>query len=132
MRRRAAACTASDFTGLMSNGATDYLAQRDAYADGIFGGTAGQLTLPTIGPETARGTTNTQVNAFQYGFNAANACDVFTIEAKINGPFDGITPVSGQSVGIYIGSGDQDNFMFLGAATDNGAGRGDGRRGALL
>src|SRR5204863_7072400 len=38
------------------------------------------------------------------------------------GPYKGFTPVNYQSMGMYIGTGDQDNFLRIICHSNNGAG----------
>lgn len=110
------------FTGLMNNGTTDWLDQFDTFA-GIFGGTAGLLTFPTVTEGTAEGSANTQDNALQFGIDVSNANPPFEVEVVIKPPFFSTqTPQDGQSQGFYIGTGDQDNYLKVALAANGGAG----------
>ncbi len=100
------------FTGLMldPSGNTDYLDQFDAN-NLTFGGAGGKATIDAVSEGDARGIPNTQENAFQVGVNVDSNSDPFTAHAKIESPFANVTPVTGLSIGMYIGSGDQDNYL---------------------
>ena len=107
------------FTGLMTNGNTNYI---DQFSSGetIFGGTAGLFTVPTTNGDV---TLNNQDNGFQFGINAGISTGTFIVKSKINAPFfNNETPQNYQSVGIYIGTGDQDNYIKLVLAANNGEG----------
>ncbi|MDQ1433227.1 MAG: hypothetical protein QOF59_43, partial [Actinomycetota bacterium] len=107
------------FTGLMSNGVTNYSSQYDV-RNMTVGGAAGVLTVAQVPPGDATGSTNTQQYAFQYGVNANPAnTGVFTAHTRIDAPFAGVTPQGNQSMGFYIGTGDQDNYAKL-VLTANG------------
>ncbi len=100
------------FTGLMldPSGNTDYLDQFDA--DNLtFGGAGGVATIDAVSEGDARGITNTQENAFQVGINVDSNSDPFTAHSKIESPFANVTPVTGLSIGMYIGSGNQDSYL---------------------
>ena len=100
------------FTGLMldPSGTTDYLDQFDG--DNLaFGGAGGKATVEATSSGDARGTINTQQNAFQIGVNVDSNSPAFTAHTKIETPFSDVTPVSGLSYGMYIGNGDQDHYI---------------------
>lgn len=107
------------FTGLMTNGQTNY-ANLYNPSNIIAGGAAGVLTVASVPAGDATGTTNTQQYAFQFGVNASpTSTGVFTAHTRIVGPFAGITPAGNDSMGLYIGTGDQDNYAKL-VLTANG------------
>jgi hypothetical protein len=107
------------FTGLMTNGHTDYANLYDP-TNVIAGGAAGVLTVAAVPPGDATGATNSQQYAFQFGVNANPATtSVFTAHTRITGPFTGVTPKGSESMGMYIGTGDQDNYAKL-VLTANG------------
>ena len=109
-------------TGLMSDGTTDYLDQFLA-DDLIPGGTAGLFTVTLVTEGDATGTTNTQQNAFQFGINVDDNSGDFTVKIRMPGPFfNGVTPVNDQSQGIYLGTGDMDNYVKLALHANDGAG----------
>ncbi|MEL7432373.1 MAG: malectin domain-containing carbohydrate-binding protein [Chloroflexota bacterium] len=102
------------FTGLMTNGTHDYFILLDDSGDElVFGGTAGIYTDPTVAAGDAFGNTNTQKNGFQFGIDVDAATSPFTIQSQINTPFFGgdNTPDDFASQGIYLGTGDQNNYL---------------------
>jgi len=101
------------FTGLMTNGHTDYANLYDP-TNVIAGGAAGVLTVAAVPPGDATGDTNSQQYAFQFGVNANPATTgLFTAHTRVTGPFAGVTPIGNDSIGFYIGTGDQDNYAKL-------------------
>ncbi|HEY3393429.1 MAG TPA: thrombospondin type 3 repeat-containing protein, partial [Lacipirellulaceae bacterium] len=107
------------FTGLMTNGVDDYESLFDPQAV-TAGGAAGVFTIDSATAGTARGATNTQQQAFQLGVNVANETSPFTAKTSVLGPFSGLVPQPGQEMGMYIGTGDQDNFVQIVLSGDNG------------
>ncbi|WP_167855033.1 malectin domain-containing carbohydrate-binding protein [Hymenobacter wooponensis] len=110
------------FTGLMVSGTNDYF---DLYEDKnlIPGGTAGAFTVVNVSAGDALGALNNQENAFQFGVKAGVATGPFTIKSRLLGPFfNGQTPVNNQSQGIYIGNGDQDNYLKIALVANGGLG----------
>lgn len=110
------------FMGLMTNGTTDYLDQ--FLPDELIpGGTAGLFTVTLVPEGDATGSTNTQENAFQFGVNVDASSGDFSIKIRLPGPFfNGVTPEDDQSQGIYIGTGDMDNYTKLALHANGGAG----------
>ena len=106
------------FTGFMTNGSTDYLNQFiDSDVDDpcaiVAGGTAGLLTYCATAGD-AFGGTNSQDNGLQFGIDVDAQTGPFTVRSQINSPFfDGVNPADFQSQGIYLGTGDQDNYLKL-------------------
>ncbi len=101
------------FTGLMldPSGSTDYLTQFDE-TQLSFGGAGGKATIDAVTPDDALLALNTQLNAFQFGVNVDSSSPAFTVHSRINSPFfNGNPPLNGQSYGIFIGDGDQDNYL---------------------
>lgn len=110
------------FTGLMTNGSSDYLDQFDTQ-NGIFGGTAGLVTFPTVSEGDALGNQNDQENALQFGVDVTSSTAPFIVEVLIKPPFfSAQTPQDGQSQGFYIGTGDQDNYLKVALAANGGNG----------
>ena len=106
------------FTGLMTNGTTDYLAQFDA--DGMTtGGAAGVVTVDEVDPGDAYTTANSQRYGFQFGVKARPTDGPFTVRTRIVGPFKGVTPQNYQSMGLFLGTGDQDNYVKITTAMVN-------------
>ena len=110
------------FTGIMVNGTEDYFALvEDAGDELVFGGTAGIYTDPTVGPGDASQGVNTQKNGFQFPVTVNSNTGPFTILGQINGPyFDNSAPQNFASHGIYMGTGDQDNYVKLTIRNNNG------------
>ncbi|HKO95265.1 MAG TPA: thrombospondin type 3 repeat-containing protein, partial [Polyangiaceae bacterium] len=105
------------FTGLMSNGSSDYLDLFDA-EEVIAGGTSGLLTIPSVGTGDARGADNSQRNAFLLGVDPrladSSGGGTFSVSTKINGPFfNGVRPTPNQSLGLFLGTGTQDDYVKL-------------------
>ena len=108
------------FTGLMTNG-SDYLDLLDPDDDLIIGGTSGLFTDPSVGEGDVYQNDNTQANALQFGIDVDAGTAPFTIEAQLNGPFNGLIG-DYASQGIYIGTGDQDNYLKV--VLNDGSGNG--------
>ncbi|WP_274475915.1 HYR domain-containing protein [Mangrovimonas aestuarii] len=103
------------FTGLMINNATDYLDQFNE-EDLSFGGAAGKATVDLVSGGDAHLANNNQENAFQFGINVDTSSNPFTIHSQIESPYFSINgsqtdPIDFQSYGIFIGTGDQDNYL---------------------
>jgi len=118
------------FTGLMSNGEIGGV-QGDDYLDlfdpaRIFvndnpSGT-GTLTIAGITAGDAFTGTNSQDDAFQIGLNVDSNSQPFVVHTRILAPFfDDLPPQNFQSQGLFIGAGDQDNYlkMVLDGASNN-------------
>ncbi len=108
------------FTGVMTNGQDNY---EDLYdtENLTAGGAAGVLTLDMASEGDALGATNTQEQAFQFGVNVSGEVDPFTVHTRVLAPFAGTTPEDGQSMGVFLGTGDQDNYIKI-VVTGNGGG----------
>ena len=103
------------FTGLMANGEDPYVDLYDA-GNVVAGGAANALTVE----ETTAGdaTNNDQEYAFQLGVNAPD--EPFTIHSEVTGyPED---PQDYQSMGVFLGNGDQDNYAKLVVSANGGTG----------
>lgn len=100
------------FTGLMSNGIDDYETLYDISAL-TAGGAAGVLTMDEVSEGTALGAANTQEQAFQFGVNVTASTPPVTAHTRVSAPFSGITPQAGQQIGLFIGNGDQDNYVSV-------------------
>jgi hypothetical protein len=106
------------FTGLMANGIDEY--------DSLFdptkmtaGGAAGVLTVDSVSEGDARGSSNSQEYAFQFGVDLP--LDVASsARTRIASPFAGLTPSAGQSMGIFVGDGFQDDYVKVVVAGDGG------------
>ena len=106
------------YTGLMNNG-TDYLDQYDETdPDLIMGGAVGLASLPA---NSGDATTNDQEYAFQFGVNVTSTSPIFTVQSKLVGnPFFNGATLQDQSQGIYIGTGDQDNYLKIAVTAGGG------------
>ncbi len=102
------------FTGIMTNGAATFA---DAYPLALDG----RLTLRDI--DFRDPTNNNSVTSFQLGVDANPArTDCFTVSTRIVAPFGGFQPAALQSMGIFVGRGDQDHYAKV--VTQAGYGRG--------
>lgn len=109
------------FTGVMSDGVTDYNGLFDEEKMTV-GGAAGVLTVSEVPAGDALGAANTQRFGFQFGVNAnPTATGTFTIHSQVLAPFSGTTPTGNQAIGIYFGTGNQENFVQLALAANGGA-----------
>lgn len=111
------------FTGWMTNGTTDYLNQYEPN-NLSFGGAGGKATLDATSEGDAYGSINDQDNGFQFGVNVDSNSPPFTVHTEIENPFSGLPPEDFQSLGIYIGTGDQDNYLKV--VIMDGISNGDG------
>lgn len=107
------------FTGLMSNGNTDY---RNLFDENnlIAGGAVGAFTIVEVPTGDAIQTQNNQAYAFQFGLNVNSSTAPFTVRVQALGAFFQPTPTTGQSQGMYIGAGDQDNYLKLVISANSG------------
>lgn len=100
------------FTGLMVNGSTDYLDQYDQ-DEVVAGGTAGLVTIPTTDGDAALGPNN-QDNAFQLGVHLDSDSCLTRVHTRLLAPFfGGVAPSGSQSMGLFVGTGDQDNYIKI-------------------
>jgi hypothetical protein len=96
------------FTGLMTDGKTDYLSR---FAAGEVTTAGGAVTVNPVGPGDAYARFNTQRHGFQFGVRARPTGAPFTVHTRIVAPFQGIAPTDFQSMGLFVGTGDQDNYV---------------------
>lgn len=100
------------FTGLMTNGTTNYLQQFPQNDSLIFGGTSGLFTVPVVSEGDAYQNVNTQENGFQFGVNVGVATGPYVVRTRVEGPFfNGQAPQPFQSLGLQIGTGNQANYL---------------------
>jgi hypothetical protein len=107
------------FTGLMTNRRSNYAA-RFEIENITAGGAAGVTTVEQVTPGDAfkkpsiccRRFSNKQRDAFQFGVSPPSS-GRFRIHTRILGPFNGLTPTNHQSMGLFIGSGNQDNYAKI-------------------
>ena len=108
------------FTGLMNNG-KDPDNLYDVTIDGfIMGGAVGLATVPA---DSGTMLNNTQRQAFHFGVLVDSSTTSFTIESAMVGPFfNNISPskLKDEQQGIYLGNGDQDNYVFVGITPNMG------------
>jgi hypothetical protein len=100
------------FSGLMTNGVDDYQSLYDLNEMTIIGA-AGVVTIDAVPSGDAVRGKNSQQYGFQFGVDVSPASDVFRVHTRVLKPFNGITPSDYQSMGVYIGNGDQDNYTKL-------------------
>mgnify|MGYP006275073891 CR=1 FL=1 len=110
------------FTGIMTNGTTDYLQQFDEEKLNA-GGATGRLGIEDIPAGTALGTHNDQTNAFQFGF--MHGTTPFTVHTHLDPPYFAMngsasTPPGDAHCGLFIGTGDQDNYFLVSLSGQNG------------
>jgi len=102
------------FTGLMSNGVTDPDDLYSETANGlIMGGAVGLATIPAT---SGNAMSNNQRQAFQFGFMLNSASPLTTMESSVVHPFfdgDSVSLLKNELHGIYIGTGDQDNYVAI-------------------
>ncbi|MEX2111561.1 MAG: malectin domain-containing carbohydrate-binding protein [Pirellulales bacterium] len=98
------------FTGLMTNGVSNYQSLYDPNKL-TPGGAAGVLTIDFASTGTALGSANTQNQAFQFGVNVAGATQKFVATTRVLSPWSGQTPQAGQQMGLFVGIGNQDNYI---------------------
>jgi len=115
------------FTGLMTNGADDYAILYDG-DEMTAGGAAGVVTVDAVPEGDALGGLNTQEFAFQFGAMIPGELDDVVAHTRIVAPFLGIEPEASQSMGLFVGNGDQDNYFKVVVSS----GQGDGGVESLL
>jgi len=110
------------FTGLMTNGSSNYLSLFDG--DNMTAGGAAGVTTVDAAPEgDALGNLNTQQYGFQFGVDpSSGGAATFTVRTRVVGPFLGTTAEDFQSMGLFIGTGDQDNYFKVVTSANGGAG----------
>ena len=110
------------FTGLMSNGVSDYLTLYKK-ENLVAGGAIGAFTIDKVSAGDAKGNFNNQDYAFQFGVNVNSRTGPFMVRGvMLGGFFNGTAPANFQSQGIYIGNGDQDNYLKVALNANNGQG----------
>jgi Ca2+-binding RTX toxin-like protein len=109
------------FTGLMTNKSADYKSLFDEN-NMTTGGAAGAVTVDKVSAGDAWKSSDTQQYGFQFGVNATPTTGKFTAHTRILAPFAGLTPENSQAMGLFIGNGDQDNYVKLVINANDGAG----------
>lgn len=100
------------FSGLMTNGTDDYQSLYDLNEMTIIGA-AGVVTIDSVPAGDPLKDKNTQQYGFQFGVNVSALSPVFRAHTRILAPFSGFVPKNHQSMGLFIGTGDQDNYLKL-------------------
>ncbi|MBW3578433.1 MAG: choice-of-anchor D domain-containing protein [Actinobacteria bacterium] len=108
------------FTGLMTNGTSDYTSLYDE-TKMTAGGAAGVLTVDEVSEGDALGSANTQHYAFQFGVDPLGS-GPFTVRTRILAPFAGMVPEDFQSMGLVAGSGGQDDYVKIVTSANGGSG----------
>ena len=107
------------FTGLMVNGQDPYSELYDPNA--VFaGGQAQLLSVSEVPGGDAYQDQNDQQYAFQFGADTSDVTEPFTIHTTVAGFPE--SPESAQSTGLFIGTGDQDNYLKLVVSATDGTG----------
>jgi hypothetical protein len=105
------------FTGLMTNGIADYRTLFDPQKL-TAGGAPGVLTVDQLGPG---GTIdNLQEYGFQFGVRPGTTGS-FMAHTRVVSPFAGTTPTGSQSVGLFLGTGTQNDYVKVELVANNGA-----------
>lgn len=110
------------FTGLMTNGKQPYHQLYDAERV-IAGGAWAKTSIIGVPSGDATGSQNDQMYGFQFGVKVDANMSPFTVRTQLEAPyFNGETPTNSQSQGVYIGTGDQDNYVKLVMNANDGQG----------
>ncbi len=115
------------FTGLMINNSTTPGQLFNPDDPGvIMGGAVGLASFPA---DAGKASSNNQKNGFQFGYKVNSSSPQFSVQSSLIGPFfNGLAQSSlndNHRQGIYIGNGDQNNFLAIalsGAASGGTAG----------
>jgi hypothetical protein len=110
------------FTGLMTNNVANY---RSLYnpAEMTAGGAPGVVTVDAVPAGDAWSNLNSQRYGLQFGIKAdPTATGTFTVQTRVQAPFAGMTPQDNQSMGLFVGNGNQNNYVKLVTAANGGAG----------
>ncbi|HEY0110911.1 MAG TPA: thrombospondin type 3 repeat-containing protein, partial [Fibrella sp.] len=112
------------FTGLMlpKQAGFDY---QDLFDEQniVAGGAVGALSVVSVSEGDPYQSLNNQENGFQFGVNVSRTTGPFTVRSRMLGPFfNGQAPKYFQSQGLYIGSGDQENYLKLVVGSDGAMG----------
>lgn len=108
------------FTGVMQNG-TNYAALYDG-DNVVTGGAAGVVTVVNVPAGSAQAQTNTQQYGLQLGLNVNHSTSPFTIHTRLKAPFQATTLDGDRAMGIFFGTGDQDNYLQIVASANGGVG----------
>jgi N-acetylneuraminic acid mutarotase len=112
------------FTGFMSNGNDDYLDlfknEDNSDVEIIAGGAVGLLSFNDVSTGTPFGPANDLNNGFQFGLDVDQNTLAFEIETALVGSVFQGHAQGDQFHGFYIGTGDQDNYLLIGANANQG------------
>lgn len=100
------------FSGLMTNGVTDYSDLFDLNQMTVRGA-AGVVTVDNVSSGDAINSSNSQEYGFQFGVNVAADDGPLVAKTRIVAPFAGVQASGFQSLGLFVGNGDQDNYIKL-------------------
>jgi hypothetical protein len=100
------------FSGLMTNGVTDYSNLFDLNQMTVRGA-AGVVTVDNVSAGDAIGGDNSQEYGFQFGVNVTDSDSPLVAKTRIVAPFAGVQSSGFQSLGLFVGNGDQDNYIKL-------------------
>ena len=109
------------FTGLMTNGSANYETLYDP-AKMTAGGAAGVVTVDAVPEGDAWGDQRHAEVRLPVRRQMPATTGTFTVHTRIQAPFAGMTPEDNQSMGLFIGNGDQDNYVKLITHANDGAG----------
>ena len=109
------------FTGLMSDGTTGYAGLFDP-AGMTAVGAAGVVTVDEVPDGDALGAANSQQYGFQHGIDVSATSGPFVVHTRLPAPFAGVAATGGQSYGVFVGTGSQDDYVKLAVAANDGAG----------
>ncbi len=111
------------FTGIMSDGLTDYLEQYNPTKMTV-GGAAGVLTIEDERFGTSLGAINKQYAGFHIGFRPLLNQGSYHVESRLLAPyFNGAPPTPSQSMGLFVGTGSQSDFFRVVLAPGGGTGK---------
>ncbi len=80
------------------------------------------MTVDEVADGDALGAANTQQYGFQHGIDVSAASGPFVVHTRLPAPFSGVAPTGGQSYGVFVGTGGQDDYVKLTVAANGGAG----------
>lgn len=107
-------------TGSMTNGQDHWLETFDRDNMTVIGA-AGVVTVDAVPANDALGARNDQLYGLQVGVDARpTSTGPFEASTLLPAPFSSAPPLAGHSYGIQMGAGDQDNYVKLVLAADNG------------
>jgi len=100
------------FSGLMTNQLSDYSSLYNLDLMTVRGA-AGVLTVDSVPAGDALTSSNSQEYGFQFGINVGSEDPALVARTRVVAPFAGVQSSGFQSMGLFIGNGDQDNYLKL-------------------